>query len=316
MLTALLTASLAPATAERPVIGIWAHPYASASPDCGGTCEYIAASYVKWVESAGGRAVPIPYNVSTADADVMFKNLNGILFPGGSPPPTPGAFRMVQSAVAAYQSGDHVPVWGTCLGFQWLAQIVANDMHILDTGFDSENISLPLDLTSFAQQSRILDGSSQYGDELRTILSNKSNPVTMNNHQNGVTPDTYKKTASLNTFFNVISTNVDRKNREFISMWEGKTAPIYGSQWHPEKNNFEWGVSKSDPSLPLEAINHSPEAVKASQAMADFFIAEAKRNSHAFPTPADEYNALVWHYPVLTEQFSGFSQKYLFKNFQ
>ena len=309
----ILTASLVFASSERPVIGIWAHPYTSTVPECGGVCEYIAASYVKWVESAGGRAVPIPYNISEKDADEMFNNLNGVLFPGGEPKPTAGAFRIVESAISASKSGDHFPVWGTCLGFQWLAKIISNDMNILDSGFDSENISLPLNLTTYSMQSRILDGNTRFGDELRTILSNVSNPATMNNHKNGVTPDTFNKTKSLNTFFNVISTNVDRQGREFLSTWEAKSAPIYGTQWHPEKNNFEWGVSQTDPNLPLEAINHSPAAVKASQAMADFFLSEARKNNHAFPTPAAEYNSLVWHYPVITSEFSGFSQKYFFK---
>ena len=37
-----------------------------------------------------------------------------------------------------------------------------------------------------------------------------------------------------------MSTNTDENGIEFVSTIEHKTRPIYGTQWHPEKNNFEW----------------------------------------------------------------------------
>lgn len=44
--------------------------------------------------------------------------------------------------------------------------------------------------------------------------------------------------------------------------------PIYGTQWHPEKNAFEW----SKPYIP-----HSPSAVKTTFQMADFFVSEGMK---------------------------------------
>ena len=45
---------------------------------------YIAASYVKWIESAGGRVVPIPYNIPTVEElDTLLSKINGVLMPGG-----------------------------------------------------------------------------------------------------------------------------------------------------------------------------------------------------------------------------------------
>lgn len=48
-----------------------------------------------------------------------------------------------------------------------------------------------------------------------------------------------------------------------------KDYPIYGTQWHPEKNAFEW----NRPYIP-----HSPSAVKAAFFMAEFFVNEGKFN--------------------------------------
>ena len=46
--------------------------------------------------------------------------------------------------------------------------------------------------------------------------------------------------AGLSSFFrnNVATNTVDRV--EFISLMEGRELPFYASQFHPEKNAFEW----------------------------------------------------------------------------
>lgn len=75
-----------------PIIGILTEPTACPptkaaaggdGADKSKNCSYIAASYVKWLESAGARPVPILYDWP---ADVVVKvlgNLNGVVFPGG-----------------------------------------------------------------------------------------------------------------------------------------------------------------------------------------------------------------------------------------
>ncbi|KAM1902109.1 hypothetical protein EV1_030668 [Malus domestica] len=69
----------------RPVIGILSHPGDGASGRLSNaaTASYIAASYVKFVESAGARVIPLIYN---EPPDVLFQKLdlvNGVLFTGG-----------------------------------------------------------------------------------------------------------------------------------------------------------------------------------------------------------------------------------------
>ena len=45
---------------------------------------------------------------------------------------------------------------------------------------------------------------------------------------------------------------------------KGKRYPIYGVQWHPEKNPFEWTTA--------ENIPHSADAILAAQFVANFFV--------------------------------------------
>jgi gamma-glutamyl hydrolase len=62
---------------------------------------------------------------------------------------------------------------------------------------------------------------------------------------------------------------------------EAKDYPFYGTQWHPEKNNFEWSQNAD-----YSNLDHSPDAIAASQATAGFFLSEARRSPHVFPEEA------------------------------
>ena len=94
-------ASTAPAAShtDRPVIGILSVPVVAggcttafgddtvqdpstkvASTSC------FDDVYVKWVESAGARVVPVRYDSTPAELDHLFDSLNGVLFTGGGVP--------------------------------------------------------------------------------------------------------------------------------------------------------------------------------------------------------------------------------------
>jgi len=87
------------------------------------------------IESSGGQVVPIPYDISSDDVDFLFDRINGVLFTGGGSGMPDGAKRMLNKAVDANSEGDYFPVWGTCLGFEWLLIGISEDDGILDCGF-------------------------------------------------------------------------------------------------------------------------------------------------------------------------------------
>ena len=102
----------------------------------------------------------------------------------------------------------------------------------------------------------------------------------MNNHQCGIAPSNFAANSVLTSFYNVLSNNVDLDGRPFVSSIESKNWPVYGTQWHPEKNAFEW--------TPNEDIPHSLEAVRVCTYMAQFFVNEARKSTHSMP-----YNTLM-----------------------
>lgn len=264
---------------------------------------------MKWIESAGGRVVPLPFKSGTMDnatLEATFHSLNGILYPGGAGfMASSNAKRMYDMAVAENQKGGFYPIWATCGGFETLLEWTGHGASTLDRGFDSENISLALELQDAAKSSRLFAAASS---EIMDIIGTK--PVTMNNHGFGISPTSFAGNSNITEIFTVLSLNKDRKGKSFVSTMEAKTVPVYATQWHPEKNAFEWGM-RDDGEL-YEAINHDEDAVKITQYTADFFVSECRKNSNKFATPAEEAAKLIYNYSPSFLKYPEFVQSYEF----
>lgn len=283
---------------DRPIIGVLAQEVSSPTP---GQTSYIAASYVKYLESAGARVVPVMINQTPEEYKSLFNSINGILFPGGAASIVSSGYQRAakifyELAIEANQRGDYFPVWGTCLGFEQLTYLTSGSTVLSRT--NTSGVPLPLNFTNETTDSRLFKG---FPAELMADLA--SEPLTENSHKWSLAVLTYNTNEELNTFYKVLSTNTDGKI-EFVSTVEAYDYPIYGTQWHPEKNAFEWTRSY---------IPHSRSAVRTTFYMAEFFVSEARKNSHRFETEDGERKHLIYNYnPVYTGPKSVFEQKYYF----
>lgn len=303
VLTLLLLLVCGAQCSERPVIGILAQGTYGHFAQYGNM--YIAASYVKFIEAAGGQAVPIFNNLTSSQTMHLFKQLNGVLLPGGGANLTDSGYArnsriFVDLTMQASKSGEYFPIWATCRGLEELVAMFASPDVM--SFFNSTNDSLPLEFTKLAASSRLLGSCPS---DVSSWL--QSEPLTMNYHRLGITPDVVSATSSLTDVFDVLATSRDRQGLEFVSLMEARSFPIYASIFHPEKSMFEW-----DPKL---AINHSKHAVRAAQYFADFFLTEARKSTHVFPTDENGVSNLFFYNfaPVYTGSFgSMFEQCYFF----
>nr|XP_042126611.1 gamma-glutamyl hydrolase [Peromyscus maniculatus bairdii] len=142
---------------------------------------YIASSYVKYIESAGARVVPIRLDLTHIEYAELFKSLNGVLFPGGSADIMHSDYSHVakmfySKAIESYDDGDYFPVWGTCLGFEQLVFLVSGQNLLTPT--DTYSVPLPLNFTTDALQSRMF---RNFPAEL--LVSLALEPLTANFHK-------------------------------------------------------------------------------------------------------------------------------------
>jgi len=152
-----------------------------------------------------------------------------------------------------------------------------------------------------------------FGDapsEILDYFSSDSLNITINLHHDGVDPTLFSEGAELSSYFTLLASNVDRKNKPFASAYEAIEAPIYGVQFHPERNSFEWDL--------VERVSHSTQAIRSMQYLGDFFVDEARRNSHSFSDPKEEMKRLIYQWcPMFTGNMTADSfpeqQTYVFK---
>ncbi|XP_064026869.1 gamma-glutamyl hydrolase isoform X3 [Pogoniulus pusillus] len=202
---------------ERPIIGILSqechydkfHKFGSS---------YIAASYVKFLESAGARVVPVRLNLSDEEYDRLFHSINGVLFPGGGVDLKTSEYSRVakifyHKALEANDKGDYFPVWGTCLGHELLTYLTSGEVLLINT--KTEGSALPLNFTPAAKDSRLFKNFPN--DVLHAFATE---PLTSNFHMWSLSMENFTKSEKLHEFYNVLTTNMDGEV-EFISTMEG-----------------------------------------------------------------------------------------------
>lgn len=286
---------------HRPAIGVLAQENLEGDTHAQGS-SYIAASYVKYLESAGARVVPIRINGTEEDYTKLFYAINGLLLPGGDVDLQKSQFSRASKifyelAIKANDAADYFPIWGTCQGFQQLT-VLTSSKNLL-TLTNTKAVALPLVFTQGAQNSRLF---KSFPKDLLLALSEEN--ITSNFHSWSLSLQNYTRNAKLKRFYKVLSTNSDGR-KEFISTMEAYRYPFYAVQWHPEKSPFEW-VDKP-------GMIHSVSSIRASFYTASFFVSEAMKNQHGFPTPQEEEKALIYNYaPVFKGLDAIFMQNYYF----
>ncbi|XP_025407683.1 gamma-glutamyl hydrolase A-like [Sipha flava] len=265
---------------------------------------YIAASYVKAIESSGGRVVPVFTNRTSKYYMEVASKVNGILVPGGG-----CSFNMTFGIggstntifkIAEHMNNihDHFPVLGVCLGFELLLMASINGKYPF-VNCHAYNISLPLELIPNMEEKSVL--FQNMPKDIRKILLTE--PVTVNSHGKCITPKNFTS-MHLNQFWNSITIN-NVNNLTFISTIEAQRYPFVGLQFHPEKNAFEW--ERNYP--------HSLSAIHTVRYFYDWFVDECRKNKHAYTNITALKNELIYNYPstyVGKFKSTTFEQVYFF----
>ncbi|CAK9828149.1 Gamma-glutamyl hydrolase [Anthophora retusa] len=296
-----------PCTNNRPIIGILSQEISDYmnSQYPRNYSSYIVASYVKFIEGAGGRVVPIWIGKNNSYYEDILGKINGVLWPGGAAyfdtnnGYADAGYKIYNIAKNMNRNGDYFPILGICLGFELLTYIEAKRVeHRINCS--SENQPLPLEFTPDYRNSRMFNNISL---AIINILKNEN--VTINNHHWCVTKKGLKKVNVYNNF-NILSFNHDWNGIKFISSLEHVMLPFYGIQFHPEKNLYEWVDGRN--------ISHTENAIRVTRYFADFFLREARKNGHRFPTTDEEAKKLIYNYPVTyTALKSAYLQCYMFR---
>ena len=210
---------------------------------------HIMKAYVDWLEERGVRVLPIPYD--TKEHEVYFYQINGLLIPGGETVYILKNEAFVHSVTRfvelSFQKGEYFPIWGTCFGFQSLLHVIGD---IPSFQKHPNHGVTPLHITKEGRHSRMFASFTK-----RYLHYLEAYPSTSNNNEYGISPREFEDNPHLRRFFRVVTTSIDENGQEYVSTIEGAYYPVYGVQWHPERQN-------------------------TTGQFVDFFVSELKKNKH------------------------------------
>jgi len=196
---------------------------------------YIMDSYVHFVEGAGGRVVPLILGEPEEVTLDKLSKLNGVLFPGGD-----GEYyefgNFIYDRVKEYNDeGVFYPLWGTCLGYEYISAYAAEDgWEVVDEFFiDSDSLAL-----EFVRDPRDTKMFGWLGDQAFFF---EDHELAYNSHFNGISPDSFETDRGLKEMFDVVSVSyLPDDGRPFVAAIEARDYPFYGTQYHPEMTYETW----------------------------------------------------------------------------
>ena len=110
-----------------------------------GTDSYMMAAYVKFMEAAGARVVPLIWNEPEDVTMDKLSKLNGVLFPGGAGDYVEYGRNIINQLMEYNDAGQMYPGWGTCLGFENMLIWASDRGHDILESYNAHAISLTLD---------------------------------------------------------------------------------------------------------------------------------------------------------------------------
>ncbi|XP_007021916.2 PREDICTED: gamma-glutamyl hydrolase 2 [Theobroma cacao] len=300
--------TLDPKLYYRPVIGILSHPGDGASGRLNNdtNASYIAASYVKFVEAAGARVIPLIYN---EPEEILFEKLelvNGVLFTGGWA--KAGLYyeiaqKIFKKVLEKNDARDHFPLYAICLGFELLTMIISEDRNILESFSAADQASSLQFVKNINIEGTVFQ---RFPPDLLKKLG--ADCLVMQNHHYGISPERLRNNPNLSSFFKILTTSTDDNNEVYVSTVQAHGYPVTAFQWHPEKNAFEWGSTM---------IPHSEDAIQVTQHVANFLISEARKSLNR-PPPRKVLDNLIYNYSptYCGKAGKGFDEVYIFTQLQ
>jgi gamma-glutamyl hydrolase len=302
VLAVLASAALPP---QVPIIGVYTEDCEEFDGPIKEGTTYIAASYVKNLEMAGAQVIPIFYNSKKEQLLDLLSKINGVFLPGGEMPIdrdniwTSNIQVILDYATEQNDKGNPYPIWATCLSYEAIMYLYSgrkDNMTVL-THVEGQ-VGVPGALIIKNNNSALI----------KSLTASEYKDVTTGDgllwfHQSwSVTIETYQNTEGINKFWKLVSTSMTVKGVEQVSTVEAYNYPYWMTQYHPEKNSYEWRIA------PKRTYN----AISVEQKFINQFVKVARLNRNRMDEDEWKAKAIYNYKPIFTPDDFYFVQIYTF----
>lgn len=208
------------------VVGILTIPHSFSTPH---GRSHMMKAYADGFEKQGITVVPVPYD--TPHPELYYSLLNGLVIPGGETVFLMKNKPLLQTVQRfmdlSMRLGEYFPIWGTCFGYELLMALVGK-FHTFEEIADQQRRAI-----TWTEEGR----SSRLYRWLGVKEANRfeASARTAQNHEFGISPLQFRANPRLQRFFRMIAVAKNDKGQEYVAAIEGKRHPVYGVQWHPER---------------------------------------------------------------------------------
>jgi gamma-glutamyl hydrolase len=207
-------------------------------------------AYVEGFEQLGVTVVDVPYD--THHPELYMEILHGLVIPGAeteyllqNKPFMNTVRRFVELSVRPQSA---CPLWGVCAGFEILLALIGG-FRTFERIPDQQRRRLKW--TEEGRHSRLYKalGAAEAERFERSARATQ-------NHDFGISPKRFMSNGRLRRFYRILATATNSEGVEYIAAVEARKWPIYGVQWHPERQEH-------------------------GKAFARFFVSEMRKFSHS-----------------------------------
>jgi hypothetical protein len=234
----------------------------------------VDANYIYWLNSGAAEVLPIFSNSTNQEIDMLLSKINGIIIPDRYEPllinNDPTVKYLIQKIIEKNtKENTYLPLLGIGSGANLLLATIGNDFNMIDYIQDSYNVMRNVEIVT--DPVNLLSNF----DWLSYTFIN-SNPTTAHFVKEGISPDKIANNTALNDLIKVTGTSSNHKNMTYISMFEGKSIPIYGMLFHPEKMPWDKNEDKE------HKLIYNSYSTIISQNFLNFLVFECKKNENRF----------------------------------
>ena len=248
----------------------------------------------------------LPWDLPWADYEYILSHTHGILFPGGDVDIihhndfNDRMKKTLSFVKARNDKGNYYFAIGICMGFEILLEQTAGTSSILDSGYKHFTTGGVEIVDHVALQKSDFFGKGRARALLKKWLGRSDGLLYA--HNDGVSVQHFNTHLSDKHY--LIATGSSNGGKKFVAMTSSKKYPIFTTQFHPEKNQFEKRRGK------YNKLNRKPQVVEVLEGWMINIVrtSRAKRNyEFDFLTlPAQVKNYHSWNfisYPWNTDLF-------------